>query len=193
MASTVLLAVRGKIRDAGSIFTILVLNHCYIHRLNLILGANPLTNSWRSVKEAREGLGKLSDIHIHRESVLRKYKTTLRDLQPFPDLPFSNISQRLGVHFAGISIVQITFRKMQQLWSATENAWTSFQRKSTAHLTAPKWLQEKHIPRRRLATPQLTLHQFATSSSASTKNNCKSRWLAGWSAVGSWTTPQIFI
>lgn len=123
VASTMLLVVRGKIRDAGNkTFTILVLNHHYIHQLDLILGANPLTNSSRSMKEEREGLEKLSGTQIHGECGLRKYKTTLRDLQPFPDLPFSNISQRLGVHFAGISIVQITFRKTQQLWSATENA-----------------------------------------------------------------------
>lgn len=154
---------------------------------------NHLINSWRVTKEERKGLGKLSDIRIHGACVLRKYKNTLRDLQPFPDLPFSSISQRLGVHFSGISIVQITFGKTLKLWSATEHAWTSFQRKSTAHPTAPKWLQEKHIPRKRLATPQLTSHQFATSSSAFTKNNRKSRCLAGWSAVGSWTTPQIFI
>lgn len=74
------------------------------------------------MKEELEGLGELSGIRIHGARVLRKYKTTLRDLQPFPDLHFSNISQRLGVHFSGISIVQITFGKMLKLWSATEHA-----------------------------------------------------------------------
>lgn len=152
-----------------------------------------LINSWRTIKEEWRGLRKLSDIRIYGVCVLRKYKNTLKDLQPFPDLPFSNISWRPRVHVSGISIVQITFRKMLRVCSAMDQAWTSFQRKSTAHPTAPKWLQEKHIPRKRLATPQLTLHQFATSSSAFTKNNRKSRRLAGWSAVGSWTTMQIFI
>lgn len=72
--------------------------------------------------EERGGLGKLSDIWMHGARVLRKYKNTLRDLQPLPDLPFSHISQRLGVCFSGISIVQITFGKMLKLWSATEHA-----------------------------------------------------------------------
>lgn len=99
-------------------------------------------------------------------------KTPWETFSHFLTFPFSNISQRLRVHFSRISIVQITFRKMLKLWSATEHAGTSFQRKSTAHLTALKWLQEKHNPLKRLATPQLTLHHFARSASSFTKNNC---------------------
>lgn len=98
-------------------------------------------------------------------------KTPWETFSHFLTFRFSNISQRLSAHFSGISIVQITFRKMPKPWPATEHAWTSFQRKSTAHLTAPKWLQEKHNPHKRLATPQLTLHHFARSASSFTKNN----------------------
>lgn len=154
---------------------------------------NRLMNSWRTTKEEWERLGELSDIRIHGACVLRIYKTTLRDLQPFPDLPFSNISQRLGLYFSGILLSKKPWEKCWSFGLPRSVPEHPSRGSQLPILLLPNGYRRKHIPRKRLATPQLTLHQFATSSSAFTKNNRKSRCLAGWSAVGSWTTPQILI